>query len=616
MKKIKIFIGSSIDDLAYERRDLVSFIAELNNKYVDRGIYIEPYICEEKSNEMRPEGSQKAHDDYIENDANALIFMFFRKAGKYTLRELQLAKDTLTSKNKKSNIFIYFKTVNNEVADTSEIKAAIDKIAGEYAHYYKKFSEADTIKLELLQYLSDALGENSLTIHNGKIYIGDIEANDIELSNVFAYQNNSELIMLKKELDVLEKQIQTCVEEKDWVQLAQLTDKHQKKQVQYNNLETEILKMLQQLFKCLREEKVNPIRLKALMLLEEGKHKEALLLLPLDEIKSKSNAVIEKKNLQEASIKLEAAEILQDGIARIRALGFDINNDTMDDETEKTYDSIIDVAIIAGQSLILLEYVDLLEEKGNIEKALEVAKLIEKNFEQFDDVNLYTKYDTYNLLSELSDNEQDSERYSNLARESLFDYINNLDKNNWTEYVDACLRLCDLFLSTKEILPFLNNAVTIMENHPDARNQPQTLHELYHTIAVLYKDAKDFEAAEKYFNMDIKIAEEQTTNIDNIADEFEKNLKEKKVSSSLPKETLSWQFKLLMSFEHLYEINAEKYDGDYIHHLLRYANLQLLNNKYQSFKELIIKAASVSEKSIEYKCLYEKFQEMVDKFQI
>ena len=354
MKKIKIFIGSSIDDLAYERRDLVSFIAELNNKYVDRGIYIEPYICEEKSNEMRPEGSQKAHDDYIENDANALIFMFFRKAGKYTLRELQLAKDTLTSKNKKSNIFIYFKTVNNEVADTSEIKAAIDKIAGEYAHYYKKFSEADTIKLELLQYLSDALGENSLTIHNGKIYIGDIEANDIELSNVFAYQNNSELIMLKKELDVLEKQIQTCVEEKDWVQLAQLTDKHQKKQVQYNNLETEILKMLQQLFKCLREEKVNPIRLKALMLLEEGKHKEALLLLPLDEIKSKSNAVIEKKNLQEASIKLEAAEILQDGIARIRALGFDINNDTMDDETEKTYDSIIDVAIIAGQSLILL----------------------------------------------------------------------------------------------------------------------------------------------------------------------------------------------------------------------------------------------------------------------
>ena len=64
--------------------------------------------------------------------------------------------------------------------------------------------------------------------------------------------------------------------------------------------------------------------------------------------------MIEKKNLQEASIKLEAAEILQDGIARIRALGFDINNDTMDDETEKTYDSIIDVAIIAGQSLILL----------------------------------------------------------------------------------------------------------------------------------------------------------------------------------------------------------------------------------------------------------------------
>ena len=102
MRKIKVFIGSSIEDLAYERRDLVSFIAELNNKYVDRGIYIEPYICEEKSNEMRTEGSQAAHDTYIENDADAMIFMFFKKAGKYTLRELQIARDTLMRKMKKT----------------------------------------------------------------------------------------------------------------------------------------------------------------------------------------------------------------------------------------------------------------------------------------------------------------------------------------------------------------------------------------------------------------------------------------------------------------------------------------------------------------------------------
>ncbi len=36
MKKIKIFIGSSIVDLHDDRLSIVSFIQELNNKYIDR----------------------------------------------------------------------------------------------------------------------------------------------------------------------------------------------------------------------------------------------------------------------------------------------------------------------------------------------------------------------------------------------------------------------------------------------------------------------------------------------------------------------------------------------------------------------------------------------------
>lgn len=596
MRKIKIFIGSSIDDLAYERRDLVSFIAELNNKYIDRGIYIEPYICEEKSNEMRPEGSQKVHDEYIENDADVSIFMFFRKAGKYTLRELQIAKNTLTSKAKKSHVFIYFKTINNEVADTSEIKVAIDKIAGEYAHYYKKFSEADTIKLELLQYLSNTLGETSLTIQDGKVYIGDIEANDIELSNVFAYQNNSELIALKKELAEIEKQIQVCVEEKSWAQLAQLTDKHQEKQVQYSNLESEILKMLQQLFKCLQEKNANPIRLKALMLLEEGKHKEALLLLPLSEIKSKSEAIMKKKTLQDAKIKQEATEILQDGLARLRALGFDVNNTTIDIDIEKTYDSIVDVALIAGQSNILIEYVDYLEEKGNVEKALKIAKLIEKKLDYFDDITLYTKFDTYNLLSELSENEDAQRRYSMLAEESLFAYIENLDKTAWKEYVNACERLCDLFVNTQRVLPFLAEGIRIIEAHPEDRSQILTLQYLCHATGRYYLEMSDFDSAEGYFNKEVSIAEQEISDIDaeDFVQGFLKKIKEKNNDYKVPHSVVDWQFKITTAYEYLYEIAPEKYVEEYMDNLEIYAMMQFVNNKYRACAENFCKIAQLS----------------------
>lgn len=603
MKKIKIFIGSSIDDLAYERRDLVSFIAELNNKYIDRGIYIEPYICEEKSNEMRPEGSQKAHDDYIENDADAMIFMFFKKAGKYTLRELQIAKDTLESKDKKSHVFIYFKTINNEVADTSEIKDAIDKIAGEYAHYYKKFSEADTIKLELLQYLSDALGEESLAIHNGKVYIGDVEVNDIELSNVFAYQNNTELLALRKELEELEKQIQSCVEEKNWSMLAELSDKHRAKQVQYSNLESEILRMLQQLYKSLREERINSIRLRALMLLEEGKHKEALLLLPLDEIKSRSNAVIEKKALQEANIKQEANEILQDAIARLSALGFDMNRETTDIEFEKTYDSILDVALIAGKSYILIDYVDFLIEKGDTDKALYIAKMIESNFDAFDDVDLYTKYDTYNLLAELSDTEDEQQYFCELAKESLFSYIRSLDKNDWKEYVNACYRLSKLVWDAQEVLPFLKEAAEILEAHPEVHGQEWKSHDLYFTIAVLlYKETSDAELAEIYFNKDIAIAERKIS-YEGISDAFFRKIEEKKDDYKIPKDVLFWQSKLIITYEYLYEINSKQYEKAYIEHLFLYAIMLFMNNKYKLSLDYIYKAAEIAGDNEEYKLL-------------
>lgn len=39
MKKIKIFFGSSIDELANVRNEIARFILGLNNRYVDKDIY-------------------------------------------------------------------------------------------------------------------------------------------------------------------------------------------------------------------------------------------------------------------------------------------------------------------------------------------------------------------------------------------------------------------------------------------------------------------------------------------------------------------------------------------------------------------------------------------------
>ena len=97
----------------------------------------------------------------------------------------------LNKEGKKKHILVFFKVEDNRLADTEEIKAAEAKVSDGYAHYYKKFTHTDTIKLELLQYISSALGKSGdIGVRNGIVYVGDFVPEDISLKNVYAYQKN------------------------------------------------------------------------------------------------------------------------------------------------------------------------------------------------------------------------------------------------------------------------------------------------------------------------------------------------------------------------------------------------------------------------------------------
>lgn len=209
MKEIKIFIGSSVDknEFELEREKLGSFINGLNRKYIKQGIFIDLYDCETVSNQMRAEGSQKQHDDYIENEADATFFMFFKKAGEFTLHELQIARDALVNQNR-PDIFTYFKVVGDDIEETDQIKKAVDIIANSYGHYFSKFTDVDTIKLGMLQYIADKLNDgSSVTIYDGEFYISNTKVEGIELDNIFAYQNNGEYKKLKEKLATIKPEL-------------------------------------------------------------------------------------------------------------------------------------------------------------------------------------------------------------------------------------------------------------------------------------------------------------------------------------------------------------------------------------------------------------------------
>ena len=57
---------------------------------------------------MREGGSQAMHNSYINGAADATIFMFFHKAGEFTMKELELARQAFFEKGK-PNVFVFFK---------------------------------------------------------------------------------------------------------------------------------------------------------------------------------------------------------------------------------------------------------------------------------------------------------------------------------------------------------------------------------------------------------------------------------------------------------------------------------------------------------------------------
>lgn len=158
MKTVRVFIGSSIVDLEFERMALMSYIQTLNNKLHERGAFIEGYACEETSNAMCNGGSQMPHNEYIAHKCDIAIFMFYRKAGEFTLKELELARQAFIEKGK-PNIYVFFKTENDTPVENDEIRRTLELVVNEYGHYYKLFDDVNDIKLQLLYCLKELLPE-------------------------------------------------------------------------------------------------------------------------------------------------------------------------------------------------------------------------------------------------------------------------------------------------------------------------------------------------------------------------------------------------------------------------------------------------------------------------
>ena len=341
---------------------------------------------------MKTEGSQKQHDNYIENESDATFFMFFKKAGEFTMHELQVARDALVNKNR-PDIFTYFKVVGDDIEQTDEIKKAVDVIANSYGHYFSKFTDVDTIKLGMVQYIVEKLNDgSSVTINDATVYVNNTKIDGISIDNIFAYQNNTEYKKLQQDIDDLTVSIDKAIENKQFDNIESLTVQKEEKEKLLAKLENDILNMLIKMQKELKKGNTDPICVRAYQLLEMGKIKEAQALFPIDVLKAKSKNLFLKNEI----LQQENSDIVEYAKIRIEALNLDVSNPDRFKMIEDTYETVIENAFICYDNEFVYDFSVFLDDQNKSQKAYEIARRLEglylfsgDKFEKFEVANLY-----------------------------------------------------------------------------------------------------------------------------------------------------------------------------------------------------------------------------------
>ena len=148
MKRVKIFLASSIEDLREDRLQVGDFFRQLNEIYLDSGIHFSLIKCEDYDNSIAAAGKQSQYDLEI-RESELVFFLFFRKVGQYTRHEFEVALEAFRGRGK-PRIVTYFKEVARAEDAVAEVQAFMHLLDREIRHYYSTYGHIDTLKLGIL----------------------------------------------------------------------------------------------------------------------------------------------------------------------------------------------------------------------------------------------------------------------------------------------------------------------------------------------------------------------------------------------------------------------------------------------------------------------------------
>lgn len=206
MTGITLFLASSIVELSEIREQLEGYIYNIGDRLQEKyDVSLVPLLCEQMDTAMQPNGLQSAYDSEIEG-SDFVLFLFYKKAGAYTLHELEVAHRAFLQKGS-PKIYVFFLKDAQQFSFSQDVQGCMHLLAEKYQHYYEVVSHIDAVKYRIVLALREQIaslkrldistvGENVLL--DGKPLSG------VSLENIPEFFNNKTLRRFKQQLSDVE----------------------------------------------------------------------------------------------------------------------------------------------------------------------------------------------------------------------------------------------------------------------------------------------------------------------------------------------------------------------------------------------------------------------------
>ena len=409
-KIISFFLASSIKDVEYDRLAVGDFINQMNNMYKPMDIFIRLYKCEDESmdHSIMVGGSQKSLDDLI-CESDICFVIFWRKAGKVTCHELDVAFKAYKAHNK-PKVIVYFKTIENKSEVPDDVKQIMNIIDNEMKHYHREYSHVDSLKLGIITQLNvNGFIKTDLSVENDEIMAQGQRI--ASTSDIPLFSENAEYMeLVAKYHEAADK----CDLFLSQYNLDKTNNKvyraYQKASKERDRISEDIAEMVNGMFsigsslaRIASSSEVNDRIREAIKCFDEGDYDGVLDILNPDEIENQITTL----NEMEEKVLIESRTLMES--MRLRILALEAKGKW--NELYKEYEDAVSLVTRKPEmpKTIILEYARFLEKQRKPDKSIEKCEWLMKFYELYPDSA--TQIERFELLKILGALYFDNMRY-------------------------------------------------------------------------------------------------------------------------------------------------------------------------------------------------------------